>query len=58
VRASLALSAVGLFGIGAGMTLLTGRSVLYSGARQLLVGLGAAALTFAVGRLLGVSLGG
>jgi len=32
--------------------------VLFSGTRQLLIGLGAAALTFGVGRLIGVSLGG
>ncbi|MFB3852620.1 MAG: demethoxyubiquinone hydroxylase family protein [Vicinamibacterales bacterium] len=58
VMASVAFSAVALFGIGAGITLLTGRGVAYSGTRQLLVGLGAAALTFGVGRLLGVSLAG
>ena len=54
--ASLAASSVGLFTIGAGITLLTGRSVWFSGTRQVLVGLGAAALTYAIGRLIGVSL--
>jgi vacuolar iron transporter family protein len=58
VGASLALSAVALFAVGAGITLLTGRSVLFSGARQVLFGLAAAALTFGVGRLIGVSLAG
>jgi VIT1/CCC1 family predicted Fe2+/Mn2+ transporter len=58
VLASLAVSSVGLFAIGAAITLLTGRSVLSSGLRQLLFGLVAAALTYGVGRLLGVSLGG
>ena len=53
---SLAASGVGLFVIGAGITLLTGRNVWFSGGRQVLVGLAAAALTFAVGRLIGVSL--
>ena len=42
--------------IGAAITLLTGRSVWFSGTRQVLIGLGAAALTFAIGRLIGVSL--
>lgn len=58
VGASLLLSAIGLFVIGAGITLLTGRSVLFSGSRQVLFGLLAAALTYAVGRLIGVSIGG
>jgi VIT1/CCC1 family predicted Fe2+/Mn2+ transporter len=58
VAVSLALSALALFALGAGITLLTGRSVLYSGARQVLFGLAAAALTFGVGRLIGVSLAG
>ncbi len=53
---SLAVSGVGLFIIGAGITLMTGRGVLFSGTRQVLVGLIAAALTFGVGRLIGVSL--
>jgi VIT1/CCC1 family predicted Fe2+/Mn2+ transporter len=58
VAASLAASAVALFAIGAGITLLTGRSVLFSGARQVLFGLAAAALTFGIGRLIGVTLAG
>ena len=58
VAASLALSAVALFAVGAGITLLTGRGVLFSGARQVLFGLAAAGLTFGLGRLIGVSLAG
>jgi VIT1/CCC1 family predicted Fe2+/Mn2+ transporter len=58
VGLSLLLSAIALFGLGAGITLLTGRGVLFSATRQLLIGLCAAALTFGVGRLIGVSLGG
>lgn len=58
VAASVVLSALGLFGIGAAITLLTGRSVWYSGMRQVLVGLLAAGITFGIGRLIGVSLGG
>jgi hypothetical protein len=44
--------------IGAGITLPTGRSVLYSGARQVLFGLLAAAITFALGRLIGATIVG
>ncbi len=58
VIASIALSGAALFGTGAAITLFTGRSVLFSGTRQLAIGLAAAAVTFAVGRMLGVSLGG
>ena len=47
-----------LFGIGAAITLLTGRRVLGSGFRQVLFGLAAATFTFLVGRLLGVALAG
>jgi VIT1/CCC1 family predicted Fe2+/Mn2+ transporter len=57
VYTSLVVSAIGLFIIGAAITLMTGRNVFYSGARQVLVGMAAAALTFGVGRLIGVSLG-
>jgi VIT1/CCC1 family predicted Fe2+/Mn2+ transporter len=58
VAASVGLSALGLFGIGAAITLLTGRSVLYSGTRQVLIGLAAAAITFGIGRLIGVAVAG
>jgi len=54
---SLAVSGVGLFMIGAAITLMTGRSVWYSGTRQVLVGLAAAGLTFGLGKLIGVSVG-
>lgn len=56
VIVSLATSGAGLFVIGAAITVLTGRTVWWSGSRQVLVGLGAAGLTFAIGRLIGVSL--
>ena len=52
------LSAVGLFVIGAGITLVTGRNVFWAGVRQVVFGLGAAAITFGIGRLLGVQVGG
>lgn len=56
--ASLAVSFVALFAVGAGVSLLTGRSTLFSGARQVAIGAAAAAVTFFVGRLIGVSVGG
>lgn len=58
IVASLICSGLGLFLIGAGITLLTGRSILYSGMRQVIFGFAAAAITFGVGRLLGVSIAG
>ncbi len=56
IYTSLAVSAVGLFVIGAGTTLFTARPVAWSGARQILVGLAASGITFGIGRLIGVSL--
>ena len=58
IAVSMVLSAVGLFIIGSGITLFTGRSVAYSGTRQVLFGLVAAMITFAIGRLIGVNLAG
>lgn len=52
---STTLSACGLFLIGAAITLFTGKSIWYSGFRQVLFGLLAAAITFGIGRLIGVS---
>lgn len=57
LAASVALSGLALFGIGAAITLFTGRSAWRSGGRQLLLGLAAAGLTYAVGSALGVALG-
>lgn len=54
---SLALSVVGLFLIGAGITLTTGVPLLKAGGRQVLFGLAAAAITFGLGRLVGGRLG-
>lgn len=55
---SVILSAVGLFLIGAAITLFTGRSVWYSGFRQVVFGIAAAAITFGIGKLIGVSVAG
>jgi VIT1/CCC1 family predicted Fe2+/Mn2+ transporter len=54
--ASLVLSLVALFGVGAGVSLLTGRGVLFSGSRQVLIGAAAAVVTYIVGSLVGVSI--
>ncbi len=51
VFASITLSAIALFVIGAGITIITGRSAWVSGGRQVLFGLSAAAVTFGLGRL-------
>lgn len=55
---SIGSSVVGLFGIGAAITLLTGKSVLFSGMRQVAFGLAAAAITYGIGTLIGVSIAG
>jgi VIT1/CCC1 family predicted Fe2+/Mn2+ transporter len=57
IATSVAVSSVALFGIGAAITIFTGRPAWRSGGRQLVLGLVAAALTFSLGRLLGVALG-
>ena len=54
VAAAIA-SLVALFVVGAGVSLLTGRSLLFSGARQVGIGAAAAIVTYLVGRAIGVS---
>ncbi len=58
VAASIVASVLALFAIGAGITLITGRHPLASGLRQVLFGVAAAAVTFGIGRLVGVGLTG
>jgi VIT1/CCC1 family predicted Fe2+/Mn2+ transporter len=53
VGLSVALSAAGLFGLGAATAVMTGRGVVFSGLRQLVIGVAAAAVTFGVGSLIG-----
>jgi VIT1/CCC1 family predicted Fe2+/Mn2+ transporter len=55
---SLGASVAGLFAVGAGVSLLTGRGLVFSGGRQVAIGLGAAAVTYVVGTVIGVSVGG
>jgi VIT1/CCC1 family predicted Fe2+/Mn2+ transporter len=56
--ASILAGGVGLFAIGAAISLFTGRGPLWSGTRQLLLGFAAAGATFAIGRLIGVAVAG
>jgi VIT1/CCC1 family predicted Fe2+/Mn2+ transporter len=52
---SIVAAAVALFAVGAGVGLITGRSMIRGGLRQLLIGSLAAAATFTIGRIIGVS---
>lgn len=51
---SIVISAFGLFFIGASITLFTGKNIWYSGFRQVLFGLLAAAISFVIGSLIGI----
>ena len=55
---AIGVSLAALFAVGAGVSLLTGRSTLFSGARQVAIGAAAAAVTYVVGSVIGVSLAG
>ncbi len=55
---SVMASAIGLFIIGSSITLMTGKNWIKSGLRQVVFGLLAAALTFGIGKLIGVSIAG
>jgi VIT1/CCC1 family predicted Fe2+/Mn2+ transporter len=54
---AIAATAVALFVVGAALSLFTGRSALYSGARMLAIGAVAGLFTYGIGKLLGVTLG-
>jgi VIT1/CCC1 family predicted Fe2+/Mn2+ transporter len=54
---AVVLSLVSLFAVGAGVSLLTGRSLLFSGGRQVGIGMAAAIVTYLVGRAIGVAAG-
>lgn len=57
VAGSALASGAGLFLVGAVITLYTGRGVWFSGLRMLGFGLAASAVTFGIGRIIGVSTG-
>ena len=58
VLASIGFSILGLFLVGAATSLFTGRTVLFSGMRMVIFGSLAALVTYGIGRLIGVSIGG
>jgi len=58
VYTSMAVSAFALFLVGSAITLMTGRNVFYSGFRQVIIGLAAAIITYGIGKLIGVTVGG
>ena len=56
--AALVMSLAALFAVGAAVSLLTGRGILFSGIRQVAIGAAAAIVTYGVGTIIGVSVGG
>ena len=54
---AVGLTGLALFGVGATLSLFTGRNAAFSGLRMLALGGLAGAITFAIGRLAGVTLG-
>ena len=54
---SAALSGIALFAVGVAVSLFTGRDAWYSGARQLLIGAAAAAVTYGIGTAIGAGTG-
>lgn len=57
IAASAVLSGLALFGLGAAITLLTGKDPLRAGLRQVAFGLAAAAITYGIGALVGAAVG-
>ena len=57
LAATVALTALALFGVGATLSLFTGRQAWLGGLRMLGIGAAAGAATYAIGTLLGVGLG-
>jgi VIT1/CCC1 family predicted Fe2+/Mn2+ transporter len=55
---SIALSGLSLFIVGALAAQLSGRPFLFGGARMLLIGAAAAAVTYGIGKLFGVTMAG
>ena len=58
IIASVAAGGAGLFVIGAAIAIFTGRSFVWSGTRQLLLGIAAAGATYLIGHLIGVAING
>ncbi|MBI4233321.1 MAG: VIT1/CCC1 transporter family protein [Chloroflexi bacterium] len=58
LASSVAASAVALVAVGTTLSLLSGKNPVWGGIRMLLIGTASAAVTFSIGRLLGVSIAG
>jgi len=56
LMAAIVATAIALFAVGATLSLFTGRSAFWSGARMLAIGAAAGGVTYLVGSLLGVTL--
>ncbi|HEV7200251.1 MAG TPA: VIT1/CCC1 transporter family protein [Candidatus Limnocylindria bacterium] len=56
IVASAVLAGLALFGVGASITVVTGRGAIRSGLRQLAFGMAAAAITYGIGTLLGTAI--
>ena len=56
ILGSMVFSTIALFLMGAFITIFTGKNALYSGTRQVIFGLTAAAITYGIGKLIGVSI--
>jgi VIT1/CCC1 family predicted Fe2+/Mn2+ transporter len=56
IALSIISSMLGLFLIGAAITLFTGKNIWYSGFRQIIFGLLAASITFGIGRIIEVAI--
>lgn len=56
--ASVVLGLSGMFLVGAAVSLFTGRNFIFAGLRQMLIGAGAATITYTIGRFIGVNAGG
>jgi vacuolar iron transporter family protein len=54
---AIGVTALALFGVGALLSLFTGRNAVFSGARMLALGAIAGGITFAIGKLAGVAVG-
>jgi VIT1/CCC1 family predicted Fe2+/Mn2+ transporter/rubrerythrin len=54
--AALGLSFAALFAVGAGVSIVTGRGMVFSGLRQVLIGAVAATVTYGVGTLIGANI--
>jgi VIT1/CCC1 family predicted Fe2+/Mn2+ transporter len=52
---SLGVAFAALFAVGAGVSIVTGKGVLFSGTRQVIIGATAAAVTYGVGSLIGAN---